>query len=39
LAVPPPSSPGLKVSHKPMIDEDGNEIVRAPVSTEVVVTP
>ncbi|CAH0314926.1 hypothetical protein SRABI89_04983 [Pseudomonas koreensis] len=39
LAVPPPSTPGVKVSHRPIIDDDGSEIVRAPVSTDVVVTP
>ncbi|CAH0319980.1 hypothetical protein SRABI89_05266 [Pseudomonas koreensis] len=39
LAVPPPRTPGVKVSHRPIIDDDGNEMVRAPVSTDVVVTP
>ncbi|MNR46716.1 hypothetical protein D3C85_1657210 [compost metagenome] len=39
LAVPPPRMPGVKVSHRPMIEDDGSEIVRAPVSIREVVTP
>ncbi|MNF91118.1 hypothetical protein D3C76_1457410 [compost metagenome] len=38
-AVPPPSMPGEKVSHSPMIDDDGSDMVRAPVSISEVVTP
>ncbi|MNG33404.1 hypothetical protein D3C84_1196470 [compost metagenome] len=39
LAVPPPSTPGVKVSHRPMIEDEGSEMVRAPVSISEVVTP
>ncbi|MNG18932.1 hypothetical protein D3C84_1030430 [compost metagenome] len=39
LAVPPPSTPGVKVSHRPMIDDDGSAMVRAPLSISEVVTP
>ena len=30
---------GMKVSHRPMIEDDGSEIVRAPVSIREVVMP
>ena len=39
LAVPPPRTPGVKVSHSPIMEDDGKEIVRAPVLMSVVVTP
>ncbi|MOA59407.1 hypothetical protein D3C78_1840110 [compost metagenome] len=31
--------PGVKVSTRPMIEDDGKPMVRAPVSTFVTVTP
>ncbi len=30
---------GVKTSHKPMIEDDGSAMVRAPVSTVVMVMP
>ncbi|MNC65310.1 hypothetical protein D3C75_1155870 [compost metagenome] len=37
LALAP--GPGVKVSTRPMIEDDGSAMVRAPVSTLVTVTP
>ncbi|MNE87416.1 hypothetical protein D3C80_1846170 [compost metagenome] len=39
LALAVASGPGKKVSTKPMIEDDGKAMVRAPVSTFVTVTP